>query len=563
MERMEKQKVRMPLSRKIAIMVLAFALALSFVLIAMSYFHYKNEMFDDYEKFATNIAAVAASQIDPDNIQTWLDTGEPDEEYEQTYDRLSLVLENAGIEYLYVVKPELTEVYYVLDTDPSEGAIPLGYHEPYYAGDFADSAAKMVRGEPIEPIISNEEYGWLMSVYYPMRTSAGQPAGYVGVDIQMNDVMNDLSSFAKQMAWLMLLLTAVFVAVMILASTKIIASPIRKLSAAAKKLVEEEEAKEASGTEIFKQLTITSQDEIGELYDSLSQMEEDINTYIREMLAMASENERISAELSLANRIQTGMIPHIFPAFPDRTEFTLYASMKPAKEVGGDFYDFFLIDEDHLGLVIADVSGKGVPAALFMMVSKIIIQSYAMQGGSAAEILTRANQTICSNNQEEMFVTVWLGILEISTGKITAANAGHEYPAVKHPDGSFELFRDKHGFVIGGMDTLKYKEYDLQLEPGAKLFVYTDGVPEATNRKGEMFGTDRMIDALNKNADAAPEKLMKNVRKAVDGFVKDAEQFDDLTMLCMEYFGPQGAAEHAPKKSSGKEKTKNNTDKTE
>ena len=193
---MEKQKVRTPLSRKIAIMVLMFALALSFVLIAMSYFHYKNEMFDDYEKFATNIAAVAASQIDPDNIQTWLDTGEPDEEYEQTYDRLSKVLENAGIEYLYVVKPELTEVYYVLDTDPSEGAIPLGYHEPYYAGDFADSSAKMVRGEPIEPIISNEEYGWLMSVYYPMRTSSGQPAGYVGVDILMNDVMNDLSNFA-------------------------------------------------------------------------------------------------------------------------------------------------------------------------------------------------------------------------------------------------------------------------------------------------------------------------------------------------------------------------------
>jgi sigma-B regulation protein RsbU (phosphoserine phosphatase) len=354
---------------------------------------------------------------------------------------------------------------------------------------------------------------------------------------------------------------------MILASNKIITSPIRQLSAAAKKLVEEEEAKEASGTEIFKQLTIRSQDEIGELYDSLSQMEEDINTYIKEMLAMASENERISAELSLANRIQTGMIPHIFPAFPDRKEFTLYASMKPAKEVGGDFYDFFLIDDDHLGLVIADVSGKGVPAALFMMVSKIIIQSYAMQGGSAAEILTRANQTICSNNQEEMFVTVWLGILEISTGKITAANAGHEYPALKHPDGSFQLFRDKHGFVIGGMDTLKYKEYDLQLEPGAKLFVYTDGVPEATNKKGEMFGTDRMIDALNKNADAVPEKLLKNVRKAVDGFVKDAEQFDDLTMLCMEYLGPHAEEEPAPKKHSAKEKTKkdneNDNDSTE
>ena len=558
---MEKQKVRMPLSRKIAIMVLVFALALSFVLIALSYFHYKDEMFDDYEKFATNIAAVAASQIDPDNIRTWLDTGKPDEEYERTYERLSKVLENAGIEYLYVVKPELTEVYYVLDTDPSEGAKLLGDHETYYAGAFADNAARMVRGEPIEPIISNEEYGWLMSVYYPMRTSEGQPAGYVGVDILMNDVMNDLSSFAWRMAVLMLALTALFVAVMILASTKFIASPIRQLSAAAKKLVEEEEAKEASGTEIFKQLTIRSQDEIGELYDSLSQMEEDINTYIREMLAMASENERISAELGLANRIQTGMIPHIFPPFPGRSEFKIFASMNPAKEVGGDFYDFFLIDDDHLGLVIADVSGKGVPAALFMMASKIILKSTALLGKSAGEVLTQTNQTICSNNQEEMFVTVWFGILEISTGKLTAANAGHEYPAIKHPDGSFELFRDKHGFVIGGMEGLQYKEYELQLEPGAKIFVYTDGVPEATDKKGEMFGTDRMIDALNKNADAAPEKLLKNVRKTVDGFVKDAEQFDDLTMLCMEYLGPQAAEEPAPKKHSAKEKTKKDNEK--
>ncbi len=560
---MEKQKVRTPLSRKIAIMVLMFALALSFVLIAMSYFHYKNEMFDDYEKFATNIAAVAASQIDPDNIQTWLDTGEPDEEYEQTYDRLSKVLENAGIEYLYVVKPELTEVYYVLDTDPSEGAKLLGEHEPYYAGAFADSSAKMVRGESIDPIISNEEYGWLMSVYYPMRTSEEQPAGYVGVDILMNDVMNDLSSFAWRMAGLMLALTALFVAVMILASNKIITSPIRQLSAAAKKLVEEEEAKEASGTEIFKKLTIRSQDEIGELYDSLSQMEEDINTYIKEMLAMASENERISAELGLANRIQTGMIPHIFPPFPGRSEFKLFASMNPAKEVGGDFYDFFLIDDDHLCLVIADVSGKGVPAALFMMASKIILKSTAMLGKSAGEVLTQTNQTVCSNNQEEMFVTVWLGILEISTGKLTAANAGHEYPAIKHPDGSFELFRDKHGFVIGGMDGLQYKEYELQLEPGAKLFVYTDGVPEATNREGEMFGTDRMIDALNKKPEAPPEKLLKNVRKTVDGFVKDAEQFDDLTMLGMEYLGPKVAEEPAPKETSAKEKPKKDHEKTE
>lgn len=218
-------------------------------------------------------------------------------------------------------------------------------------------------------------------------------------------------------------------------------------------------------------------------------------------------------------------------------EFDLYASMDPAKEVGGDFYDFFMIDDDHLGMVIADVSGKGIPAAMFMMFSKNIIANNAMLGKLPAKALEDANNSICKNNSEEMFVTVWLGILEISTGHVVAANAGHEYPAIKSADGGFELFKDKHGLVVGGMEGLRYREYELQLEPGSKIFVYTDGVPEATNADEEMFGTDRMIEALNTDPGAAPKQILKNVRSAVDDFVKDAEQFDDLTMLCLEYRG--------------------------
>lgn len=249
------------------------------------------------------------------------------------------------------------------------------------------------------------------------------------------------------------------------------------------------------------------------------------------------ESSRIDAELTMASAIQLDMLPNIFPAFPDRPEFDVYASMNPAKEVGGDFYDFFLIDDDHLCMVMADVSGKGVPAALFMMASKIILANNAMIGKSPAQILTDTNAAICSNNREEMFVTVWLGILEISTGKLTAANAGHEYPVIMNTDGKFELLKDKHGFVIGGMDGIKYKEYELQMTPGSKLFLYTDGIPEATNEKQELFGTQRMLESLNSNTGASPEEMLKNVRLSVDEFVKDAEQFDDLTMLGLEYKG--------------------------
>ena len=242
-------------------------------------------------------------------------------------------------------------------------------------------------------------------------------------------------------------------------------------------------------------------------------------------------------ELHTATRIQEAMLPNIFPPFPDRSEFDLYASMDPAKEVGGDFYDFLLIDDDHLCMVMADVSGKGVPAALFMMASKIILKNTAMLGISPGEILTQANRTICSNNRMEMFVTVWLGILEISTGRLTAANAGHEYPVIMHNGGQFELFKDKHGFVIGGMDGVKYRQYEMTLEPGAKLFVYTDGLPEATDLENQMFGTEHMLEVLNECTGESPDSILARVRSAVSDFVEDAEQFDDLTMLCMEYKG--------------------------
>ena len=291
--------------------------------------------------------------------------------------------------------------------------------------------------------------------------------------------------------------------------------------------------------------TYRTHDEIQVLAESFDDLSQKTKKYIEDITEITAEKERVNTELNMANQIQSSMLPHIFPAFPTRSEFDIYASMDPAKEVGGDFYDFFLIDDDHLCMVIADVSGKGVPAALFMMVSKAMLKNNALSGRSPGEILALTNDTICSNNKMQMFVTVWLGILEISTGRITAANAGHEYPAVLQ-DGCFSLLHDKHGFIIGGMEGMKYKEYEIQLHPGDKLFLYTDGVPEATDSENKMFGPDRMLTALQKAKDAEPDRILEAVREAVEGFVRDAEQFDDLTMLCVEYKGPE-------EKENGKE----------
>ena len=287
------------------------------------------------------------------------------------------------------------------------------------------------------------------------------------------------------------------------------------------------------------------QQEINRTGVALQQQMETIRRMEREQTELENKKKEqalIARELSTAREIQGSMLPHLFPPFPDRKEIELFASMDPARDVGGDFYDFFFVDEDHLCLVIADVSGKGIPAALFMMLAKRIIEDYARMEHNASEILAQTNEALCDNNQAEMFVTVWLGILQVSTGKLTAVNAGHEFPVVQKKGGCFELYKDRHGFVIGGMKGVHYKAYDLYLSPGDKLFVYTDGVPEAVDVNGKMFGTERMVSALNTCADESPETILKRVRSAVDEFVGEAEQFDDLTMMCLEYLGPRPAA---------------------
>lgn len=279
---------------------------------------------------------------------------------------------------------------------------------------------------------------------------------------------------------------------------------------------------------------IKARNEVGRLADSFSEMSTEIDRYTKEIRQLTGEKERAEAELNLAARIQSSMLPTEFPVRP---ELTLFASMDPAKEVGGDFYDFFFIDEEHLGLVIADVSGKGVPAALFMMMSKILLKNHAMTGLSPAEVLNRTNLGICENNRNNMFVTVWFGVLDIATGHVTAANAGHEYPMIRKPGGTFEIMKDRHGFVLGALRRKRYTEYEFDIEPGGTLFVYTDGAAEATDRDNRLFGTERMLGALNLEPAASPEVLLTNMKSAIDGFVGEAPQFDDLTMLCIKYNG--------------------------
>ena len=266
-------------------------------------------------------------------------------------------------------------------------------------------------------------------------------------------------------------------------------------------------------------------------------MEDDTLRYISNLTRVTAERERIGTELNVATQIQADMLPRIFPAFPEREEFDIFASMTPAKEVGGDFYDFFLIDDDHLAMVMADVSGKGVPAALFMVIAKTLIKNRALMGGTPAEILDYVNGQLCEGNEAGLFVTVWLAIMEISTGRGMAANAGHEHPAIRRGKGSFELVKYRHSPAVATMEGMHFREHEFQLHPGDALYVYTDGVTEATNANNVLFGEDRVVEALNRNPSAPPREILQTVKDAIDDFVGDAVQFDDITMLGMDYFG--------------------------
>ncbi len=249
----------------------------------------------------------------------------------------------------------------------------------------------------------------------------------------------------------------------------------------------------------------------------------------------SEERQRIETELDVANRIQADMLPCIFPAFPERPEFDIYAVMNPAKEVGGDFYDFFMVDEQHLAVVIADVSGKGIPAALFMVIGKTLIKDHTKPDISLGAVFSEVNDLLCDANSEGLFITAFEGVLDLVTGEFHFVNAGHEIPFIAREGEDYEPYRIKPGFVLAGMENMKYQAGSIQLAPGDKIFQYTDGVTEAMNGKEELYGMERLGSVLRMNTAKKPEELLAAVKADVDVFAGGAPQFDDITMLCVEY----------------------------
>ena len=345
----------------------------------------------------------------------------------------------------------------------------------------------------------------------------------------LTEVQKKINSYVLRIVLFLILAVVMIAIVMLQVIDRTVISPIISLT----RYIDSYEK-----GNITQQLAQFGEDnEIRQLLESFTNMIEKIECYIADIRQITAERERISAELNVATQIQADMLPRAFPAFSGRKEFDIYALMKPAKEVGGDFYDFFLVDDDHLVMVMADVSGKGVPAALFMVIAKTLIKNRAQMGGTPAQILADVNHQLCEGNEVELFVTVWLAILTISTGEGIAANAGHEHPALRRAKGQYELIKYRHSPAVAAMDGIPFAEHTFRLYPGDSLFVYTDGVPEANNQENALLGTGRMVDILNQMPEAPPQKVLENMADGIAAFSAGAEQFDDITMLCLSYIG--------------------------
>ena len=480
----------------------------------------------------------AAELIDGDKIAHYLETEEPDEYYYEILDFLNSFRLNTDIQYYYVFVPFEDDLVYIWDANalkPGEAAedvdsCELGYREEYMEGGKEATYAIYKQNPPEEiELVNDDKYGYIASAYSPIFNSKGEPVAVVGVDVYMPDLQANMREFLVVVIVAIFLVVSAAILLCYFFVKKKIVNPINKIRDASKSMVENLENEESI------EISVKTGNEIEELFDSFKQMYKDVKDYIGKLSTLTAEKERIGAELDIAKHIQASMLPCIFPAFPERKEIDIFATMDPAKEVGGDFYDFFMVDDTHLAIVMADVSGKGVPAALFMVIGKTLIKDHTIPDRDLGEVFTAVNNLLCEANSEGLFITAFEGVLDLVTGEFTFVNAGHEMPFICKAGGNFEPYKIRPGFVLAGMEDMKYKAGTMQLDVGDKIFQYTDGVTEATNINNELYGMDRLGEILNKVKLGTPHDILPAIKRDIDEFVGEAPQFDDITMLCLEY----------------------------
>ncbi len=461
-----------------------------------------------------------------------------DDEYRERRNLISTCRVAAGIEDIAFVflDEEMERLVFVMDgNDKNKAFLPAQWISN--ENGMIESRSTIdttMSSDWFMPLSYGESAGVVATDYRGFYDDSGNLVGYITINVEFNSVVSQMTAFLAVFSPIMAFLV-MWVAINGQRWMKRrILKPITDLTDKARQYNAISESGDGERREpVFESLSMNTGDEIEELWSTMVDMEKDVAIAMKKVREEAATKERIATELDLARQIQMGALPVNFSDISSEKNFDIFACMNPAKEVGGDFYDFFLVDDSHVGLVIADVSGKGIPASLFMMISRTIIKDKALAGGKPSEILKETNDSLCEDNPNTMFLTAWLGILDIDTGEVIAANAGHEHPFVTGDDGRVHKLNDPHGVVMGGLEGMEYEDYTFRIPRGGMLFVYTDGVAEAQNEKDEMFGLPRIEDTLNRYADRVPRGIIESMIAELDSFKGSMDQFDDITMLAV------------------------------
>ena len=536
----QKRPFTKSLIRPIFNAVIGLIMLLSAAIGTVGYFEFAGALKQQYMEIANGIAEYAALSMDPETLEQYLETKTADEAYNSTREQLQHTADAEDCSVIYVAKvhtdtKEREYIYNVVSKASGFSPYEIGFRDTVN-DEFLKVYDSILKGETQLHNFMYSRKGYTTSVY-PVEDADSGVVAIVGVVKNMDLLTSAKNSYICQIILIEALIAILSGVVWVVYMRRRIVVPVQQLSEAALNMVEHLEDGNSP------ELVVKHEDELRELADSFATMYREVGAYIAKLETVTAEKERIGAELDVAAKIQSSMLPCIFPAFPDRNEFDIYATMDPAKEVGGDFYDFFMVDADHLAFVVADVSGKGVPAALFMVIGKTLIKDHTGLHDDLGEVFTEVNNILCASNSEEMFITAFEGVLNLKTGELRYVNAGHEIPFLCRKGGVFEPFKVRAGFVLAGMQGIRYRAGSIQLEPGDKVFQYSDGIPEAINSEKAPYGMKRLESVLAKNSEKAPSELLPLVKADVDAFVGDADQFDDITMLCIEFKGNGRKAE--------------------
>ena len=525
-----------------------FALCISLGIGSIGFVTYYRGMIERYQDYISGIIKITEKELNADDLKECIDSGKKSAKYEETQLFMNEIKDSYDIDYIYMLIPlhkdGTDNMKYVMcgirqdeldDTDNKTlGDLSGTEYSPKVSEYYLD--AMKSDSDDIVYYANRTEFGYMYTGLKALRSSDGKAVAILAVDISMGQIRTAYLHYLKVVSMDSLILTFLFLLVLQAWMTHRIIRPIRRMKQSSENFVNDSRKEKEPEKLEFCDPDINTNDEMESLSRSLVNMSEDLKRYMINLMNESRQKERIESELNIATHIQASMLPCIFPPFPDRPEFDIYAEMTPAREVGGDFYDFFMPDEAHIALVAADVSGKGVPAALFMVIGKTLLKDYSGFEETPADVFMKVNDILCESNTEELFITAFEGILDLRTGEMQFANAGHEKPIIYHKDeNKWEVYQTRPGFVLAGMEGMKYRPGTLTLKEGDRIVLYTDGIPEAVNKKEEQYGMERFVESLYRYVDKDCEQMIKAVKADLEEYTEGTEQFDDITILSLEY----------------------------